>query len=167
MNKPHTIYISLGSNINPVVNIHRAINTIQSVLADCETAPVYRSPAVGMSGADFFNTVISGRTNMSAADTYEWLREIERRQGRVRTHHKYTDRTLDLDLLLFDDQVTQKLPHQEIAEQAYVLQPLYDIAPLLQHPVLNCSITSLRSTLMAQCPQLFSALIPVAVDEMD
>ncbi len=152
------IYISLGSNINPSENIAQATNTLCSALEDWELSPLYQSHAVGMNGADFLNSVIGGKTTKELNETQLFLKKIEEQQGRVKTYNKYSDRTLDLDLLLYGNISSNKLPHREIVSEAYVLQPLCDIAPDLIHPSLGKSIYDLRNELLAKTPEKFSSL---------
>lgn len=159
------IYISLGSNINPEENLYSAIQALQSRLDNCQYSRVYCSPAVGMQGADFLNAVVSGSTSESMYTVVSWLLETEKAHGRVRTENKFTDRTLDLDLLLYGncvyeptDELAITLPHPDIIDQAYVLQPLADIAGHLIHPVCNCSIDALLARLKTDYPDKFAAL---------
>lgn len=158
------IYISLGSNIDPEENTLQAISTLKSTLTHCLISRVYRSPAVGMQGADFINAVVGGCTDMSLHSVVQWLHEIENDHGRVRSDDKFVDRPLDLDLLIYGDHVDHTLPHHDIAEQAYVLQPLFEIAPSLVHPSLKLTVSELRSRLMMQSPVKFTALSPVTID---
>ena len=117
-----------------------------------------------MAGNDFINAIVSGLTDKSLQATRDWLRELELDLGRVRTAHKFSDRTIDLDLLLYGDTNNQFVPHPEITEQAYVLQPLYDISPSLIHPALKKTVSEIKSQLLQSDPQKFAALEPVTLD---
>lgn len=165
-----SIYISLGSNIAPETNLNSAIATISAQLEHTSVSPVYRSAAVGMKGADFLNAVIGGFTKAPLQDVTNRLHEIELAHGRVRTQNKFTDRTLDLDLLLYGDFVCDpadsgglELPHPEITEQAYVLRPLADIASALVHPTLYCTINSLLLQLQSEHPEKVASLQTVTI----
>lgn len=164
MTSPALIYISLGSNIDPEVHLLSALNILQSTLNDAQVSTIYRSAAVGMQGADFLNAVAAGHTTESPASVIQWLKELELQHHRVRSANKFTDRTLDLDLLLYNDAVTEAVPHHEIATQAYVLQPLCELAPALVHPALQRSIADLRAQLMQAAPHKFSSLTPVQLN---
>ena len=171
-----TLYISLGSNIEPAANIASARDELFKVLDNACMSPVYQSPAVGMTGADFHNAVVSGVTTQSLTATITMLATIEGNHGRIRTSDKFSDRTLDLDLLLFGDLVCSpvpygndnrgtdnipgeiELPHPEILQQAYVLQPLADIAGSLKHPVSGITMAEHRNRLMNESRELFDAL---------
>lgn len=168
--QPVTIYISLGSNIEPEKNIKTALKHLYTKLDNYQASGVYRSAAVGMVGADFYNAVVGGSTTDSVRAVKKWLHESELTHGRVRTENKFSDRTLDLDLLLYGNTVCQSadpagivLPHPEIKEHAYVLQPLADIAGTLVHPTLHCTISQILSSLQTQYPEKFEALLPVTL----
>jgi len=157
------IYVSLGSNISAEENTRLAICSLRQHLNDSCVSTIYRSPAVGMEGADFLNSVVGGITDKSLEETTQWLRDIENDQGRVRSADKFTDRTIDLDLLLFGDLSNSIVPHHEIAAHAYVLQPLSDIAPDLIHPTLNCTVRELKVRLMEKSPDQFNALTKISL----
>jgi 2-amino-4-hydroxy-6-hydroxymethyldihydropteridine diphosphokinase len=171
-----TLYISLGSNIEPGANIASARDALFTALGNACMSPVYQSPAVGMTGPDFYNAVVSGTTTQSLPDSIALLQQIETTHGRVRTSNKFIDRTLDLDLLLYGDQVCSPatygndnhtpdnipgeivLPHPEILQQAYVLQPLADVAGDLKHPESGITIAEHCIRLKMESPELFAAL---------
>ncbi len=165
MDEGTLIYISLGSNIQPQSNLLQAIKTLRAALGDFRVSTIYQSPAVGMQGDDFLNAVVAGRTEKSIEEVVRWLRDIEQQHGRVRTDNKFDDRPLDLDLLLYGKVVTASLPHREIEQQAYVLQPLADIAATMIHPVSNQSIATLNTGLRNRCPEKYQVLTPVVLPE--
>jgi len=150
--------------------------TLFDLLGNAVISPIYQSPAVGMKGNDFLNAVISGTTNKTVSDLVQTLRQIECNAGRVRTADKFSDRTLDLDLLLYGDLVctqttsnksgekTVTLPHPEILTEAYVLQPLADIAGNLIHPATGTEITDLLLQLQQASPQKFLSLQQIKLD---
>lgn len=163
-----TVYISLGSNIDPLANLHSALDVLFNVLENGRISPIYQSSAVGMTGPDFLNAVVSGSTTLTVEELVGKLYDIERNHGRIRTSNKFSDRTLDLDLLLYDAHVQNTdsadsdsnivLPHPEILQQAYVLQPLADIASDLAHPLCGVSIAELCRNLKAEAAEKFSSL---------
>lgn len=160
----HTlVFIGLGSNIQPAENISRAFFTLESKLAQCRRSPVYQSPAIGMQGPDFYNAVLSGHTTDNIDVIRHWLRYVEAQQGRIRTDNKFSDRTLDLDLLFYGEKIADNLPHREVLEQAHVLQPLHDIAPELIHPVTQHTIHHTYTEVRDNTPQKFTALTRVAL----
>ncbi|MBL6734520.1 MAG: 2-amino-4-hydroxy-6-hydroxymethyldihydropteridine diphosphokinase [Shewanellaceae bacterium] len=142
-------YVSLGSNINPLHNLLSAIDVLKTRFIHEQCSPIYKSDSVGFQGSAFFNAVIGLKTEASITHVLASLKTIEQQHGRRRTEEKFSDRTLDLDLLLFNQMTTEQpctLPHPEILTQAYVLKPLVDIAPHLQHPTQHVTMQSLWAT---------------------
>ncbi len=144
-----TIYISLGSNINREQNTRAGINALKQAFGELVLSAVYESEAVGFDGDAFYNMVIACEVSTPVHQTNQILREIEDANGRDRSGPKFSSRTLDLDLLLYDDlQLNEKgltLPRGEILKNAFVLWPLADIAPDLKHPEVNVSYAALWS----------------------
>jgi 2-amino-4-hydroxy-6-hydroxymethyldihydropteridine diphosphokinase len=132
-------YLSLGSNVDPGYHIGAAVRALQDRFVKCRLSPIYRSRAVGFSGEDFINLVACVETRLSPEDLRHCLRDLEDRYGRDRSGPKFSDRTLDIDILLYDDLVLLRrelqLPRPEILKFAHVLKPLADLAPGLRHPV--------------------------------
>jgi 2-amino-4-hydroxy-6-hydroxymethyldihydropteridine diphosphokinase len=144
-----TIYISLGSNINREKNTRAGIVALKQAFGDLILSSVYESEAVGFDGDAFYNMVIACETSMPVHDTNQVLRDIEDANGRDRSGPKFSSRTLDLDLLLYDelmlDENGLKLPRGEILKNAFVLWPLAEIAPELKHPEVGESYGDLWS----------------------
>lgn len=134
----HLIYLGLGSNKDPDRHIKAAIDALKASLGEIELSPIYRSVAVGFSGDDFLNAVASARTDLSVAELKQYLTALEDQFGRDRDQPKFSDRVLDIDILLYDDWVGEfdglVLPRDEITKYAHVLKPLADLAPHLRHP---------------------------------
>ena len=133
-----TIYISLGSNIKREENTRLGIAALKQVFGDLTLSSVYESEAVGFEGDAFYNMVIGCEVNTPVHLTNQILRDIEDANGRDRSGPKFSSRTLDLDLLLYDglqlDEKGLRLPRGEILKNAFVLWPLAEIAPDLKHP---------------------------------
>ena len=117
-------------------------------------SPVYQTRPVGPPQADYLNAVLELRTTLSARQLLRSLLAIERKAGRSRPRDAFGrcgPRTLDLDLLLYADQQIHEpdleVPHPRLHERAFVLVPLCDLAPELQHPRLGDSIQALRARL--------------------
>jgi 2-amino-4-hydroxy-6-hydroxymethyldihydropteridine diphosphokinase len=131
-------YLSLGSNVDAERHIREAILALREAFTTCRLSPIYRSHAVGFDGDDFINLAALIETNMAPLELRSWLRELEDRYGRDRKQPRFSDRTLDIDILLFDDLVLDtdelEVPRREILKFAHVLKPLADLAPSLMHP---------------------------------
>lgn len=142
-----SIYISIGSNIDPAQHVRAAVAALREQFSDVTLSSVYESKAVGFDGDNFYNLVAAAKTDRSVHDVTRVLREIEDRFGRDRRGPRFSSRTVDLDLLLYDDLVLNEgglvLPREEIIKNAFVLQPLAEIAPQLQHPLLQRSYADL------------------------
>ncbi len=139
------VYLGLGSNRNAEANIAAGIRALQESFEPVRISPVYRSPAVGFEGSDFLNCAAAIETGMALGELKQWLVELEDRHGRDRSQPKFSDRTLDIDILLYDDLVGEhdglELPRDEILKYAHVLKPLTDLAPGLRHPVTGVSFS--------------------------
>jgi 2-amino-4-hydroxy-6-hydroxymethyldihydropteridine diphosphokinase len=134
-----TVYLGLGSNRNAEANMAAGIRALTEAFDPVRVSPVYRSPAVGFEGSDFLNCAAVIETRMALGELKQWLVDLEDRHGRDRSQPKFSDRTLDIDILLYDKLVGQhdglELPRDEILKYAHVLKPLADLAPALRHPV--------------------------------
>ncbi len=145
-----TIYISLGSNVEREYHVKRGLEALASAFNlpfhTLKLSSLFESEAIGFSGKPFYNMVIALECQLSVEQVATILREIEFSYGRSVNAKKFSPRTLDLDLLLFDDLITEtpaQLPRDEIDKNAFVLWPLSEIAPDLIHPTLNKSYQSL------------------------
>lgn len=142
----HQIYISIGSNVERDKYTRAGLDGLYAQFGDLVLSSVYESEAVGFSGSHFYNMVVGARTTKSVGEVCEILKAIENDNGRVRGEKKFAPRTLDLDLLLFDDVITEDgvvLPRQEIDYNAFVLLPLCEIAGDVIHPVQQKSIAAM------------------------
>ena len=133
------VYLGLGSNIDARNNISSGIDTLRQAFGRVECSPVYQTPAFGFEGDDFINLVARVETEMSPLELKSFLTGLEDRHGRDRQSPKFSDRTLDIDTLLYDDlyllSPALNIPHDEILEAVHVLKPLAELAPGLIHPV--------------------------------
>lgn len=140
------IFISIGSNINKAHHIRQGVASIASFCQNLTVSSVFESEAVGFDGSNFYNLVVGGMTELSVEQVAEKLRLIEVENGRDRSAKKFSSRTLDLDLLTYDQLVIDypaQLPRDEIDKNAFVLWPLAQIAPSELHPVLKMSYQQL------------------------
>ncbi len=138
-----TAWLGLGSNVNAENNIRAGIKELKNKFGNVSLSPVYSSTAVGFDGDDFINLVARVETEMPPLELRGYLRDLEDRYGRKRNVPKFSDRVLDIDILLYDDLVLRSpvldMPRGEIIKFAHVLKPLADLEPDLIHP------TELRS----------------------
>ncbi|MGD8593323.1 MAG: 2-amino-4-hydroxy-6-hydroxymethyldihydropteridine diphosphokinase [Gammaproteobacteria bacterium] len=138
-------YIGLGSNLeNPAAQVAKALDELAQLPKSTliRVSSLYRSPPMGpQDQPDYVNAVAAIDTVLSANVLLQQLLSMEQRHGRVRGERRWTARTLDLDILLYAQQVIQSqdltIPHPGIAERNFVLYPLQEIAPELVIPQLG------------------------------
>lgn len=143
------IYISVGSNIQREYHIRSGVRVMAEHFGALTLSSVYESEAVGFNGDAFYNMVVGAETSLSIGDSVALLKKIEDQFGRERGVEKFSGRTLDLDLLTYDQTVCQEpivLPRSEITENAFVLRPLAEIAPEHIHPVTGQCYAALWQT---------------------
>lgn len=137
-------YLGLGSNLDADRNMRLAARELRRRLSVRAISPVYRSKALGFDGADFLNAVACVETDLAPEELIAELEHIHELAGRRRRDHKFVSRTLDIDLLLFDQAVGKAgrvvLPRSDVLEFSFVLKALADIAPDLPHPVTGKTI---------------------------
>ena len=147
------VYLSLGSNLEPRWHLPAAIRELREHFGELIVSPAYRSTAVGFDGAEFVNLAVGLDTELSPAALNDWLHELEDRHGRRRDMPRYADRTLDIDIVFYDDLVLDgpghlQIPRNEL-QYAFVLRPIADIAPDFRHPVSGRSMAELWSAFPA------------------
>ncbi len=135
------VFIGIGSNVQREKNIAEGLATLQQTFGELLSSSIYESAPVGFSGDAFFNLVTSFNSDDDALTIAKQLRTIEFAHGRTADSKKFNPRTLDLDLLLFGDDIINadslQIPRKDIEVYAFVLEPLAEIAPSLKHPVLH------------------------------
>ena len=138
------VYIGLGSNLKgPKEQIEKALRALTEAKETTllSVSSFYQSkPLMDIPGLNYLNVVCKIETDLSALDLLNFCQEIEDNQRRVR-RVKWGSRTIDLDILLYGDQIlaTKRLtiPHQEMINRAFVLLPLFEIEPGLKLPLLG------------------------------
>ncbi len=147
-------YIALGSNLGDraqhLINAHNALALITQTHI-IKTSPLYQTPPLGpQDQPDFYNAVVHLQTSLTPHNLLTNLQQIESNLHRTRTRYQ-GPRTIDLDLLLYNDQIINTphltIPHPQMHNRIFVLKPLADIAPTLTHPSLNKTISKLLNKL--------------------
>lgn len=142
----HHILISLGSNVDRQRYTQAGITALSTHLSNIQLSSTYESEAVGFAGAPFYNLVMSAYTTLDIAEVGRLFKEIEHQNGRLKTDKKFAPRTLDIDLLTYDDVICVEpvvLPRPEIEYHAFVLEPLAELVPTIVHPNTNKSYAQL------------------------
>ncbi|OIQ25882.1 2-amino-4-hydroxy-6-hydroxymethyldihydropteridine diphosphokinase [uncultured Vibrio sp.] len=134
----HTVFVSIGSNIRREHHVTEALNDLQQRFTQLNVSPAYDCEPIGFVGDNFLNLVVGFQCSLRVGELATLLRLIEDNNDRVREGPKFASRTLDLDILTYDDQVGHiegvELPRGEITHNAFVLRPLADIAANHIHP---------------------------------
>jgi 2-amino-4-hydroxy-6-hydroxymethyldihydropteridine diphosphokinase len=145
---PHIVYLALGTNLgNRLENLAAARSRLGSVAQVLACSPVYETPPWGYQEQPaFLNQVIKAESNLSPQELLAHLKSIEAQMGRQPVI-RFGPRLIDLDILLYDDLVLNvpglSIPHPRLAERAFVLVPLVDLAPDLRHPRLGSTMREL------------------------
>ena len=146
----NTVYISLGSNVGnreetllkSIALLNEKAENVIAVSSLYETEPWKMNDVNG-----FINQVVELRTELSAEELMDTLLLIEQSLGRTRNSEKYESRTIDLDILFYNNDIIStekvKVPHPLLHERRFVLEPLAEIAPAFIHPKLKKSISQL------------------------
>jgi 2-amino-4-hydroxy-6-hydroxymethyldihydropteridine diphosphokinase len=145
-----SVFLGLGSNLGDrkeilqeaKIRIAEVIGTVVSASSIYETEPWgFKSEN------DFLNMVMFVKTDLSPSGLLGRIMMIESQLGRTRCDTGYTSRNIDIDILLYDNEIVKEeaivIPHPKMHERRFVLVPLAEIAPELIHPVLNKSIADL------------------------
>jgi 2-amino-4-hydroxy-6-hydroxymethyldihydropteridine diphosphokinase len=136
----HSVWLLLGSNINPAENIPRAVRCIADQVHVKAASSVWESPpAGGTDQPDYWNAALLIETELSPAEVQRSLiRPIEDALGRKRSDNKFDARTIDIDLMLYDSMCGsfdgKPLPHPDILTRPYAAIPLAEVSPEFLHP---------------------------------
>ena len=145
-------YLSLGSNVSPEQNLSAAVRALRERFGTLLVSPIYRTTAVGFDGPDFLNAALLD-SDLGVHELNDWLHALEDAHGRDRSGPRFGDRPLDIDIVFFDELVTEgagnlRLPRPEL-KHAFVLKPLVDIAPDFIDPLSGKTLAEL----WAQSPE--------------
>ena len=154
------ILLGLGSNVAREHHLRAGINALKKLDAQLILSPVYQSAAVGFDGDDFYNCVVCLNADIDLAGLVLWVATIEQQYGRLKNEPRFSAKTLDIDILTFDqlvgvfDAVT--LPREEILHSAFVLKPLFDLCPQASHPVMKQTYEALWLEFDVNSPQVLT-----------
>ncbi|MGI9273066.1 MAG: 2-amino-4-hydroxy-6-hydroxymethyldihydropteridine diphosphokinase [Woeseiaceae bacterium] len=139
------VYLGLGSNVEPQKHLRLGIEELARQFGVLELSNLYQNAAVGFDGDAFVNLVIGLESDASPLEIHNTIEEIHTLAERERGESRFAPRTLDIDLLLYDDLILNepplRLPRGDILKYSFVLGPLAEIAPELRHPETGRLIT--------------------------
>jgi len=142
------VFLALGSNIGDrEKNINEALRLLKEKIKDLKVGNIYISKAVGYENQpDFYNTVVSGYTDLSPEELFYFVKGIEKQVGRVYRFH-WGPREIDIDILFYGNQIIKRdfleIPHPRLHERDFVLKPMLDIDADFVHPVLKKTVKEL------------------------
>jgi len=142
-----TALLSLGSNLQPQQHLHAAVEALRARFGTIAVSPAYRTAAVGFDGPDFLNNAVAIETDLPLQTLDDWLHALEDAHGRDRSGPRFSDRTLDIDVVFYGDLIVEgpghlRIPRPEL-KHAFVLKPLADIATAFRDPVSGLSLEAL------------------------
>lgn len=143
----HQVYLSLGSNIQPEINLLRAIELLYEYGEIHRVSKAWESEAVGSDGPNFLNACALFATPLLQPEVKEQvIHPIETKLGRKRSADKYAPRTIDIDIVLYDEQLCDA----KFWKQAFVVVPLAEIHPDYQNPITQEKIIETAARLRRQ-----------------
>ena len=144
----HTVYLALGSNLGDRRgNLAAALQRLRDVVEICAVSSIYETdPAGYLDQPRFFNIACSGKTRLTPPELLRYAKEIEVVIGRQPTFRN-GPRPIDIDIIFYDDlhiiQDDLIIPHPRMAERAFVLVPLVEIAPQVVDPTSGQTVQEL------------------------
>src|SRR2546426_11378917 len=165
----HTIYLALGSNMGDRRgNLAAALQQLREVMEISAISSIYETEPVGyLEQARFLNMVCSGKTGFSAQELLKRVKEIEKSLG-LQTTFRNGPRPIDIDILFYDDlRVTQDdltVPHPRMAERAFVLVPLAEIAPDKVDPASGQKVQELLASIPQEGVKKLAPSLRISLD---
>jgi len=159
----HQIYLSLGSNLGDRLNnLRKAISLLPPKVKVSQQSSIYETEPWGYTDQPtFLNQVIKAETDLEPTSLLAFVKSLETSMGRQESF-RFGPRSIDLDILFYDKFVMNTpqltIPHPRIAERAFILVPLAEIAPDLVHPILNKTIQLLKTNVDSTSVDLFQSI---------
>ena len=145
-------YLSIGSNICPQDNLPRAVNMLENYGSIIISSSVWETIALGdMEQPNYLNASVILETRLTAKDLYDdGIKYIENILGRKKSNNPFASRTIDIDIMLFNDEIItlghRRIPDKEILERAFVALCLAEISPNYIHPDTNQTLEQISQT---------------------
>lgn len=136
----HQVWLGIGSNIERDFHIRATVDALTEHFTEVRLSYIYEIEAAGFAGPPFYNLVAWIETTMPLNELQQWCKAVEQRLGRVVSAERFSSKTIDIDILLFDNLVaeatatTPKLPRGELLTSAFVLAPMAELVPYMLHP---------------------------------
>lgn len=147
MSNFHLAYLNLGSNIQPETHLVQAVELLHEYGEVLRVSSAWESKSVGADGPNYLNACVQFKTDIMQVELKKSvIRPIEATLGRERSENKFAPRTIDIDIVLFDD----KPYNDKFWKFAFVIVPLAEIYPNYQNPILQESITKTAARLRSQ-----------------
>jgi 2-amino-4-hydroxy-6-hydroxymethyldihydropteridine diphosphokinase len=139
------LHLNIGSNQDRRKNIRSALDQLDIFFEKIKVSSLFESPSEGFEGKDFYNVGVNVETNKNASEVLDILHKIEDSLGRNRAVPKFSSRIIDLDLVIYDDMIDEKInvPRKDILKYAFVLAPLLELNPDGIHPEKGVSYLNL------------------------
>lgn len=143
----HQAWLSLGSNIEAESCLPKAVQLLREVGKIVSVSSVWESESVGFEGPNFLNACVLFLTHLQPVELKEQvIRPIEAKLGRIRSAEKNAPRTIDIDIVLFDEQPL----NTDFWDYAFVTVPLAELTPDFQHPVRHKNLSRVAEQLRGQ-----------------
>jgi 2-amino-4-hydroxy-6-hydroxymethyldihydropteridine diphosphokinase len=157
------VYVAAGSNVEPEHYLASALRALAAAYGPMTLSPAYKNKAVGFEGEDFINLVVGFNTEDSVIEVRQQLQSIEAACDRPPGAPKWAPRTMDLDILLFGDLVSNEpglvIPRPDLLKRPYMLKPMADIAPEVRHPTLDKTMLELWSSFQGGDHEMVEVLL--------